>query len=176
MELKTGDIVLFHSDFKFYSPISYLSAAIRFFADIYYNHVGIIIKNWDVPMVNEAVGRGIISDIVTDRLRGKEIKILRPKFEFLEKELAIKANNKLGNTGYDFSGLLFYQLIFQLTKVWIGTKNKQRAEKRMYCYEYVAFLINQIKPDIYQDWWEIDPNKLINDSDNFEVTFEGKYR
>ena len=121
MELKTGDIILFRTPFKVFNPISYLSASIRFFASIKYNHAGIIIKNWDVPFVNEAVGRGVISMPYIDR-KADKIKILRPAFDINEKELAQKANSALGKTPYDFSGLLFWQLLFQ-TRIRQGQKN-----------------------------------------------------
>lgn len=61
MEYKTGDIIFFRIKFKWYNPTTWISALVRLFATIEYNHVGIVVLNWDMPMVNEAVGRGVIS-------------------------------------------------------------------------------------------------------------------
>jgi hypothetical protein len=150
--------------------MSWLSALIRLFARIRYNHTGVIVNNWSIPFVNEAVGRGIISIEAKERMAGKQVKIFRRKNPIIERDFAIRANSKLGKTPYDFSGLLFYQLAFQLFHVWIGTKNKERAEKKMYCYEYIAWLHS----DIFSDWWKINP-KDIEKNEYLECIFEGKF-
>jgi len=172
IDVRTGDIVLFRTPFKLWKPASWLSALIRYFAKIKYNHVGVVVSNWNVPFVNEALGRGVIPSPFKDRVIGVQVKILRPNFylaDGFEKAFATKANSKLGITGYDFSGLLFFQLVYQIFGVWIGTKNKKRAEKRMYCYEYVGWCYSNLFPD----WWKINPAK-ISDIANFSSLFEGK--
>jgi hypothetical protein len=167
MILQTGDIVYFRTRARLLNPLTWIAPPIRFFAKIKYNHVGVIVENWDVPFVNEAVEKGVISINSLDRIKGK-VMIKRPLFEIDERKFAVKANSMLGKTGYDFSALLIHQLIFQTTGIWMGRKGN-KAAKRMYCYEYVAWCYNKLFPE----WWKISPINMINHKD-FETVFEGK--
>lgn len=168
-ELKTGDIILFHTLVKWYSPMSWLSGLIRFFTKCRYNHVGVVVLNWGVPFLNEAIETGVLPIPVKDRISGKEIRIIRAFAQIEERPLAIKANDKLGRTGYDFSGLLWFQLIYQLTGRWTGHTG-DHADKRMYCGEYAAWLF----PAIFPRWWQTAPSDIHNSKD-FHTIFEGKY-
>ena len=168
-DFKTGDIILFHTQVKWYSPISWLSWQIRFFTKCRYNHVGVVISNWHQPFLNEAIETGVISIPIKDRLSGCDIRVIRYVNPIAEIDFAIKANDKLGHTGYDFSGLLFYQLIYQLTGHWLGHTGKA-AEGRMYCGEYCAYLY----PTIFEYWWKTAPSDIHN-SREFTTLFEGKY-
>lgn len=174
-DLKIGDLILFRSQ-------SFLAKAIRWIAQIKYNHVGVAVENWDAWVVNEAIGRGVLPSPIENRLQGKTICIRRTKLysptnDIEKKALAIKFNSILGVTKYDFIALLVYQLVYQLTKqlgfnkgkgYWIGRKGKD-AEKRMYCYEYAAWGY----PQIFSEPWQVDPIEFMND-ENFITIFEGK--
>jgi hypothetical protein len=159
-QLKTGDIIVSRTNFKWYSPLSYLSAAIRFFAKTKYNHAELVVFNWDRCYTNEAVGRGVISSIFGTRTVGKQIRVLRPRFNISEKYIATEANSKLGITPYDVIGLI-HQAIYLSTGVWLG-KRSNDADKRMYCFEYVAWVYDM-------DFWYRTTPKDIIDNRNFET-------
>lgn len=169
-DLKTGYIVGFYTPLKWYNPATWLSALIRLFADIKYNHVGIVVENWEVPFINEAVFKGVIPIEAKSRLKGKHVRIAEVETDMLERQIAVRANSKLGRTGYDFSGLLFHQLILQLFGVWIGRKG-EKAGKKMYCYEYVAWIYEEYFPE----WWSINP-KFIWGHPEVKIIFEGKIK
>lgn len=171
-DFKTGDIILFHTPIKWYNPLTWVTPIIRFLTKNYYNHVGVVVSNWEVPFINEAIETGVITIPLKDRLNGKDIKVLRHESGLIksEKEFAVKANGKLGHTGYDFSGLLFYQLIFQLTGCWLGHTGKH-AEDRMYCGEYVAWNYEHI----FEKYWLTAPSDIDN-SREFSTMFKGVYK
>lgn len=151
--------------------MSWLSAIIRFFADIKYNHVGIVVFVWDVPMLYEAVGRGIISTKFVDRVNDKDILISRPIPHIVEAEYARLASSFLGHTPYDVIGLIWHQLVLHVTGKWIGSTNKDKAKKRFYCYEYVAFM----NADSYEKWYEVKPKEFLKASWHREI-FKGYYK
>ena len=132
MNVKTGDLVYFRTG-------SFLGKAIQEIADLEYNHVGIIVHVWGEPMVYEALGRGVISTPLKDRIEETEkIEIKRPPRIIEEKKFAIEAGNFLGKTPYDFKGLLWHQLVLGLTGKWIAKQSPDEARKKFYCYEYAA--------------------------------------
>ena len=49
--LKTGDIIAFRTKFNLFKPLTYLSAAIRFFAKVKHNHIGVLIVENNVPLL-----------------------------------------------------------------------------------------------------------------------------
>ena len=156
--LKTGDIILFRTPFVWYKPISYLTLIIRAITHDYYNHAGIIIFNWSQLFINEAIGKGVVTSPISLSIKNYIIKIVRPKDQkYTEGEIATKANSKLG-TGYDFLGLLFYQVIYQIKKKWYGY-TQEYAEKNMYCSDYVAWIYN------LKNWWTVTPKDIDDDKD-----------
>lgn len=167
MRLETGDIVLFRTKPSL-NPLSWVAAGIRFFTRYRYNHVGIVVSNWDKLFINEAVEKGVLSIPLEGRLDGQEIKIIRGINSIDEKVFARKANSFLGKTGYDFSSLLLFQLWFQLTGKWVGKKG-DRASRRLYCSEYAAYMYE------LKDWWTYSPD-MIGEEKNFMTIFEGEYR
>lgn len=171
-QLQTGDIVLFYSPFNWKRPMSYLSAAIRFFAAVRYNHAAVYVSNWGVGFINEAVGRGLVPEIASHRLRNVSVKILRPPADYNKKEegVARKANSLLGYTRYDFAGTLWFQLLFNLfgKKKWFGPTSRKAAMDRMYCYEYAAW----VHEDIFPYWWKIDLESVVFSPKMF-VVYEG---
>lgn len=171
-EFQTGDIILFHTPIKWYNPLTWITPIIRFLTKSYYNHVGVVVCNWGVPFLNEAIETGVITIPLKDRLSGKNIRVIRHGSGGVKSErgFAIEANDKLGHTGYDFSGLLFYQLIFQLTGCWFGHTGKH-AEDRMYCGEYVAYLYRYI----FEKYWLTAPS-VIDSSKEFSTIFKGIYK
>lgn len=159
IELKTGDLVFFRSK-------GVLPLLIRKFAKIQYNHVGVVVSNWEKLFLNEAVGRGIMAQPLSNRIDGREKDILirRPINPINEKEFAQKANSCLGKK-YDFRGLIINQGLLQVFGKWNGG-DAGKEEGRFYCYEYASFCYQE-----HFDWWKINPKDLLN-SNLFETVFE----
>lgn len=176
--LETGDIVLFYTPFKWSKIRTYLSAAIRFFAGTKYNHAGVVVRNWGKAMLNEAQAVGIITEPCATRLKGCYIKVMRriDINERPEKYYAVRANQMLGNTKYDFAGTLWHQLIYNISykitgvKRWFGKTGKE-AENRMYCYEYAAWLHS----DLFPEWWKVELHLMRYDS-RFKTIFKGNVK
>jgi len=62
--------------------------------------------------------------------------------------------SKMGITGYYFMGLI-WQVWYNLTGRWRG-KTEKKAEKRMYCSEFVAWVLE------IPEWWTYHPQKLFD--------------
>ncbi len=162
-KVKTGDIVFFRTKFSWKSPMSWLSVAIRWAARIKYNHVGVVVENWGQPFINEALANGIVSQPYSTRVKGKQIMVVRPKRPIEEEAYAKEANCLLG-IPYDVKGLIWDQLIFQITGKWSG-QGEHEAKDRLYCYEYAA-LMNK---EDYPDWWKVDPKSFLNGNWHYEI-------
>lgn len=171
-KLQTGDVVLFYTKFVWYRPITWLAIAIRKIAKVHYNHAGVVVSNWGVLFLNEALGHGVKSIPLQKRLQGTEIKVLRRAVPKEEATLAILANSVLGYTPYDFKGTLLDQLRYHINKKkkWYGWLDVPEAEKRMYCYEYAMW----VHSDIYPHWWKVDLHEVNYNMKYLYSIFEGK--
>lgn len=162
-DLKTGDVVLFHTPLT-WRPTSWVAALIRHFTKYGYNHVGVIVCDWHIPMLNESVGSGVKTTPALRRLKGKKIKVLR--FDplrsavnypaLVEAEFAVRANSLLGVAKYDYMVLFVYQLIKQVTGKWL---KKHQDDTRMVCSEYAAWC----HETLFDNWDQVAP-------DDFEET------
>lgn len=162
--LKTGDVILFRNKFLWYKPMSWLSALIRFFTKFNYNHVSVVVNNWDVSFSNEAIESGVEAFPCSDRLRNKKIMVLRAVAGVYEPDFARRANSLLGVTRYDFKVLLWYQLIYQLTGKWLPNTKNNKKEDRMICSEYAAWCHE------LPYWYRYDPQDFDNNP-YFKVVF-----
>lgn len=154
---QTGDLVFFRDSFS-WNPMSWLATLIRFFAGVKYNHVGIVIGT----DIFEAIGRGIVRRPLLQRISGRKIKVNRRKSHLPDEIIKQRAFYNLGRK-YDFAGLLWFQLWFQLFKHWIGFKSPEKAARKFYCYEFVAYVHDE------KDWWKVNPKDFINSTDYIEV-------
>ena len=158
-QLQTGDLIGVKTPLSV-SPMSWLSLAIREVAKIEYNHMMVVVKNWDKITINEAIGRGVLPTVAEHRLKPNiDYLVLRPKNPVLsERDFALRANEILTYTGYDFKGLFIDQLTLQLFHKWKG-RTGDDAMKKMYCYEYAAYCYKEL----YPEWWQIDPKFMLTD-------------
>lgn len=154
--LETGDVVVSRTNFRWNYPLGYLSAIIRFFAKTEYNHAALVVFNWGKPFTNEAIGNGVVAHPFGNRLKGKKIKVLRLYDPDSEQVIAMKANSKVGVAKYDVIGLI-YQAIYLTTGKWFG-KTEEASEKRMYCFEYVAWVYEYI----FTEYWRVTPLEVID--------------
>lgn len=65
-----------------------------------------------------------------------------------------KAVSKIGFTPYDFMSLILWQPLYILTGKWHGHR-EDKATKRMYCSEYVAYVFDLPK------WWDKSPQEVM---------------
>lgn len=61
--------------------------------------------------------------------------------------------SKIGVTGYDFKSLLWFHPRYIISGKWKG-KEDDKAAKRMYCSEFVAYVLN------IEDWYKLSPTEL----------------
>jgi len=167
--VRSGDIILIRTK-------SLIGTLIRFFQNLWgvkcpYNHVAIIAYDKGVYYVYESLSTGFVRTPYTQwDTKNKEFIIIRPTFDF-NKEKVDNLCLKLIGTKYDFVGTLWMQLIQQVSdeRINIGTKNKQKAGKRLYCSEAIAFIFNRSSKGImYVNWMLTDPQDIyenyINDN------------
>lgn len=172
IKFEDGDIILekVNSFGAWYRWV--LAKGIQFFDGIYYHHA----LTFSGGYLYEAKERVVVSEI--ERLKGSEILVLRlqdplttkEKVEF-EKEL-FKALGKK----YDYTGTLFFQLIYILTfrRIWLG-RTGDKARKRYYCTELVADVINKVR-GYFPTPWKTSPSEMIKLAPlYYDIEFEGKF-
>jgi hypothetical protein len=162
--IKSGDILLIRTK-------SIIGTLIRFFQNLFgekcpYNHIAIIAKDKGVYYVYESIASGFVRTPYTMwNTRNKEFIIIRPKFDFNTEKVEILCNELVG-TKYDFLGTLWVQLIQQITdeRLNIGTNNQEKAKKRLYCSEAIAYIFNKASKHImYVNWMLTDPQDIYED-------------
>lgn len=163
--LQTGNVVLFHTKFVWYSPMAWLAAIIRKITGYQYNHVGIIVNNWYAPALNESNAKGVTPTPAMQRLSNRKIKILKPKMPIVEDVFAIRANSRWNLTDYDVWGLVFFQLIYQTFGIWLASKRTSDNERLMTCAEYAAWCYK------FAGWNKATP-AIFEKSGLFEVVYE----
>lgn len=152
--IETGDIGLVRRELSL-NPVSWVSAAIRFFTGCRYNHtVLFVVTNSAQIFVVEAVETGV-QMITLDRWLKKykhELKVVRT----LEKKplnIQSKILSYLG-TPYDYTSLFIHQVRLQLGRwfggdlsKWSGRTDETGAAKKLYCSELAAIVYGWPK------WW-----------------------
>jgi len=157
--IKTGDIIYFRTLFHIFKPMSWLGVLIRLFTKVKYNHVGLIVLIEKLPFVIEAVGRGVIITPYRQRTNDKKIMIKRGSLS-IKDSFSREALGYCGHTKYDVLGLVWHQLLWNITGVYTNAKNDSEAAERFYCYEFAAFMHR----DKYPDWKTVNVNEFINAS------------
>jgi hypothetical protein len=158
--LKTGDIVLYRNK-------SVLAWLIRLFTGMRYNHAGIIVGTY----LFESLDKGIVKSPLFDNLNGQEVLIKRFELssQFHPEHIESVALHSEGVVKYDFKNLLFNQLIYRLTGLWVG----KASTNAMICTEFVARCYSphyEFGPDLEK----ISPKEIILNPDFFTI-FKGKY-
>lgn len=148
-----------------------LAKGIQFFDGIYYHHA----LTYSGGYLYEAAERVIVSDL--DRLKGSEILVLRLKTPFTEKEKLEFEKELFKSLGkkYDYTGTLFFQLLYILTfrRIWLGRTGK-KARRRYYCTELVADVINKVR-GYFPEPWKTSPSVIMKLSPfYYDVIYEGR--
>lgn len=103
---KTGMIVGYYTPFNIWGPLTWLPALIRLFKKNKYDHVGVVIRNWDMPFINEPARGGLKAYPAKQRLKGKKVIIGKFDTKMGERQIAMKANSQLGVTGHSRPGYI----------------------------------------------------------------------
>jgi len=180
-ELKTGDIVIEHTKFRWNKPLTYLSLMIRIFQwlDVRkrmwarWNHSGVIyVSTTGVPYVIDAVAKGLTMrryEVWTGYGR-KEWMVIRPIGAELLPGDRKKMLDAVG-TPYDFWALLTQAIhILTLGILWIGPKG-DKAIKKLYCSEFAAW----VWKFMFKDWYKIHTAELLSRIDFDVIELDHNY-
>jgi hypothetical protein len=154
-------------DIVFLQSKGFIPSIIRKLTKCEYNHVGIIHFYEGDLYVFEAVSKGFIPTSTFEDwklekdLKGEKWCVITPKKENNEWDRKVRCLRikELVGKKYEFISLLFYQLIYQISKKWIGTKNT----KRVICSEAVAYVYR----DYFPNYFKADPQDIY-DSEEFK--------
>lgn len=162
IDLKTGDIILIHTPWCWYKPVTYLSVLIRLFDKTYYNHCKLVIVLGSRPFITEALATGICLENADDNLNSKKIIVRRTKKPIAdEKAYVEKALSYVGDCPYNFFALI-QQFIYLTTGIWI---RKKKGIKDFDCSQWDAYMSG------FPDWWRYAPRDLLL-SDEFETIYK----
>lgn len=153
--LKTGDILLYRSN-------SLLSRLIRYFSGKY-SHAGLVMDSWGKLFIAEADKEGVVANKVEQSIKGCEILVLRPKYQFDPKTLNQLITSTLGKHEYGFWKLLVVQLVWQVSgkKWWIGSNDNHNL-KRAICGEYVCYIYHILSDEqLFKDWYKATPQSIF---------------
>lgn len=135
-----------------------LGKAIRLVSRGEFNHSAIVIKIGRQVFVADSQNNG--TNLKTIEVWKKEYNYSYVIHRYIHANKDWGANfrnralSKTGVTGYDFASLILWQPILLLTGKWFGKKG-EKADKRQYCSEYVAWCHEVPNP------WEMSPKKLF---------------
>lgn len=134
-----------------------LPVGIRWFTQCQYHHVAVVAyrKAFDELWVYESVFHGFKPTYSVEnylkRIKDENINILTITPEELPENFDTKVEEIYG-AKYDFLGVFFHQIVYQLGKrwfnkeIWLGSKGTG-ARLRSYCSESVAYIFG------HEDWW-----------------------
>ena len=164
--IQTGDILL-------YKNKGFLPRAIRWFTRTDVNHVSIAVEMWGEMFVFESIGKGFVPQRIEDSIRGADITVMKPNYRIDERQISLLTASMSGHHRYDFFALLVHQPIYTITKrlfgkgKWIGRRD-EKAIKRLYCSEAIAYIYNYFTPSIMKQWWKYYPGMFLKEE---EFTF-----
>lgn len=134
------------------SSKSLIGRAIQKATKFDYNHVAIVIELNHELFIAEAVSSGFRPTFTLNEYieiankKGKKLLFLRSKSIIPNDKTIGERVNELMNKKYEFVNLVFFQLVKQITKKWIGTKNTNRV----ICSEAVAYCYQEFFPAYYK--------------------------
>lgn len=167
MKLKTGDVIFTRMPLVWYKPIRFVSWAIRKVLKTWFNHIAIYIELYGKPYVAESTIGGVRIIPFDKWAKDSEIEVKTPTFIEPPFEIGHNIMAYQGFTGYDYTSLIWYQIILQATGKWKGQKGA-KAQKKLYCSEYAALIYSNHFPG----WWKVTPKDLYL-SDKFKKVWRG---
>ena len=162
------NLVGFRRTFKWQKFNTYLPQLIRKIAKVEYNHVGVLFYVNEQYYIIEAIDKGVVVRELSETLKEHDEYCIYKSEKSLDMNtqyarLNIEIDFALNNPHkYDFRGLLFQQLIWNIFNKQIGRKVQ---DERFYCYEHAAYIF------LEQDAFMVKPKEFIK---NFTKLSEGK--
>jgi len=136
VNVQTGDATAVRRKFNIIRPISYLSWAIRIFTGFRYNHTELLMVKDGIVYTVGAHSNGVIKQLFGTYAMDPDLEI-----EYLKKpEDVIVTNDEVESLiglPYDYWTLIFFQVIYRLTGLWLG-KVGEKSEGKVVCSELVA--------------------------------------
>ena len=165
INLQVGDKVFVKTLFNWRVPLSYLSACVRFFAGMNYNHVRVVSKNDKGELVYvEALERGVVESTITHNLEKERVLIRRNNMiSIADKIKYVERIKNIVGDKYDTFTLLVVELLWNTFGIWIGAKTEEEATKRFICYEVLGFLDQEQLAKEFPNlrWWMLHPVSMI---------------
>lgn len=183
MEVKAGMIGFVHSEgfipegIQFFETIQEILERDLRKNEIIFNHVFGIVENGGQLFCVEMEETGkVIRKWEDTRYYNNEVMFVlkMPKYGYLSEQLT-QVNNWAMNEkvkGYDFLSIL-WQMIFTVTKWWPG-KTGNQAQKRYFCSELWATLLNRIWPTMFPKPYKTNPHMLFEN--NFLITIGANFK
>jgi hypothetical protein len=163
-KLNVGDIILVHGG-------SFIARAIQYFMNIYrirkglpkrklYNHVATVVNMWGSLYVAESDRYGVQvlpnakayvakNDCLVLSFKKPLTLIEKDKWSKLASTMALEPHK------YDFLNFI-YQIKYVLTGQWSGPTG-DKSKKRVYCSEFVAILMDEIRNCFGGRTWDKNP-------------------
>lgn len=146
-----------HRPFDWRKPLTIMSHLIRKVAKVFNNHGSIRIAK----KVFEAEMTGV-----------EEVELLKWKKNQLITTYEVKLTPEqlqrvyaLKDTKYDYWSLFLWQPIYIITGLYLGNTKARKAAKRLYCFEYLAYVLGlpnfyKITPQEINDYLDKHYNKI----------------
>lgn len=173
IQLQPGDKVFVQTLFNWKRPLTYLSAAVRFFAGMKYNHVRVVSEYKCKLVFVEAIERGVEPTPIRYN-PDKERILVRRNYIPVDKYVYQERLRKIMFRKYDTWTLIVVELLWNVFNIWIGAKTEEEAMKRFICYE-VAFYSDKefVEVEFKEKWWKVFPSKYI-DAKFMYTTYQDK--
>lgn len=170
-KVQAGDIISMYTPFKWNKPFSWLSVMIRKISRSTWSHSAVVVDIWGRAFICEALATGIVIRPIEEWGDGAVVCVSRPKVPIDKEEFSCKAMSKVGHTGYDYSSLLWYQLLYQITGRWYGhTTASKKTAKKLYCSEYASWLFEPY----FKDWFKTTPEMIQRNDKDFDHVYKGE--
>lgn len=169
-QLQAGDVINMFTPFSFKKPFSWLSFLIRKISKSTWSHSAVVIDIWGRTFICEALATGIVVCPIEEWGEEAVVNVSRAKVPVDKKEFSSRAMSYVGHTGYDYSSLLWYQLLYQITGRWMGhTPASKKTTATFYCSEFAAWLFEPCFPK----WYETTPQKVFENTCHFDHVYQG---
>jgi len=158
-------ILSVHAPFNWRNPLSYISAGIRAVTRFKWHHSAFLyINDKGERVILESDIDGVVSVDYKDWAKNKEIAVHLLPANVDKQTVYNRAISRLGNTKYDFRGLLFHHLVNETLGIWIGPKKPGKAYERFTCSEYVAWCTEMT------DAYKVTPEQIYNTLPILKIT------
>jgi hypothetical protein len=165
IKLEVGDVILEHTNFNPKEDVvSILSALIRFFTRNYWNHAKYVVESNGKIMIQEALAKGIVERTPIEALKERDILVMKPVTPLTESEKRYYSllAEELKGVKYDYFGTMFFQLIKQLTGLWLGSRDI-RLDTPKYCSEAPMTLHRKVR-HVIKKCWGYSPADIRNEN------------